>query len=166
MDAYVSGESGRAFLIEGNDAFLLELEAPDDLIQIPIGFAWASMRDAGVLVELKASSKKATLELLEDEWKCDRALRLILILLDEEEYTETKKIAADALSDFFTSPSILEFVKRRLYARPLPNNADVAAAIKMVNGHLRDFLQSLVDAQAAIGQHRLAWNELKSDLIC
>lgn len=164
MDAYVSGECGRAFFIEGNDAFLLELDAPDDLIQIPIGFAWASLRNAGVVVELKSSSKKAALELLENEWKCDRALRLILILLDEEEYTETKRIAADALSDFFKSPSILEFVKRRLYARPLPENADVTAAIEMVNGYLRDFLQSLADAQLAIGQHRLAWDELTSDI--
>lgn len=166
MDAYLSGECGRALLVQGNEAFILDIDALDEPLSVPIGFAFNAFGNANDTIELKGTSREVVLKRLNEEWARDRALRLSLILLDDEEYIEIKEAAASVLVELLEKANALGYVKRRLYARPLPHRADIQTALSIVNpsSSVGSFMNALAIAQPTIAQYRAAWDELAPEL--
>ena len=124
MKALVSGQAGIAVLIEGGRVSFLHLDSPQPIprskADIPHLFA-----DATDVVELPQTTVEKAGAALDLSWRQDRALHLILILLDREADDGARRIAVECLEEFLADSEVSAFVCNRLYSAPLPDLADM-----------------------------------------
>ena len=124
--------------------------------------------DASDVISVAAGSPAQAFRILENEWAHDRALHLILILLDREAHLRAKRIASEALEQFLVVPTTRQFVLHRLYSRPLPASADIPEALRFcvdASGKaLWGLLAALRDDQAKIHDVRERWDLLDPQL--
>ena len=126
MDAFVSGQCGRAICVQGTEAFLVSVDETDTTVSIPLGLAYTALAGATDIRELKGITRERLNDVLQLQWSCDRALRLMLILLDEDEYIEVRQEASEIIEEFLSDIEVCSFVSARLYSKPLPSSFDVA----------------------------------------
>jgi hypothetical protein len=120
--------------------------------------------DASDAIVISGKSAAQADRILENEWKNDRALHLVLILIDGGAHLRAKRIAADSLEDILTTPTVYQFVRHRLYARTVPATADLDEAVRMSSEYggkiLWGMLVELRKHQAAIERVRERWERL------
>ncbi len=168
MKAILSGQTGAAVCIEGEQLYSISLNSPETWTaqqqwELPYLFP-----DATDILQLENVSRSEVIERLRLEWAQDRALQLILILLDREEELQTHIEAAECLDDFFKLREVREYVENRLYSSPLPSTADLNTAIHLSATsslvHLTEFLRNLHSDQEEISKRVAAWEALPISL--
>jgi tetratricopeptide (TPR) repeat protein len=166
MKALVSGQAGVAVLLEGSSVSSLHMDSAQlvprsqaDIVHL--------LGDASDIIELDGSDTKAATTALRLAWEKERALHLVLILLDTEADIEARTLSAECLEEFLTNPLVLEFVEDRLYVAPLPARADLTGAMRLATGtngaFVTNLLERLREHQPEIGHYREAWEDLPSD---
>ena len=167
MKALVSGQAGIAVLIEGGRVSFLHLDSPQPIprskADIPHLFA-----DATDVVELPQTTVEKAGAALDLSWRQDRALHLILILLDREADDGARRIAVECLEEFLADSEVSAFVCNRLYSAPLPDLADMVGALLLAESasasRLDALLEDLGESQAEICRRRREWDALGADL--
>lgn len=101
-------------------------------------------------------------------WRKDRALHLILILLDSKSPDEGRDQSAECLEGLVCDDAVYRFIEYRFFVAPLPGTADVEGALaiarRLQRGKIRDLLTEIQDHQEAIRLCRRAWEVLSVDL--
>jgi tetratricopeptide (TPR) repeat protein len=81
--------------------------------------------------ELKNVTVEKAWQELTHDWKRDRALHLLLILLDPLEDLQDREEAAKYTSELVGNDAVYAFVRDRLYTAPLPGVSDLRGAIRI-----------------------------------
>lgn len=136
MDALLSGQAGIAFLINGNDVGLINIESLDAApLSFPPSEIWLRLSSASDVVELRNVSRVTVASKLKEDYACDRSLHLTLITLDSHEEPDVRESAAECLNNLMGPSEVNEFVLNRLYAAQLPSMADVEGALRLARQH-------------------------------
>ena len=130
MKAFVSAQAGVAVLIDRGAMQSITLD-DDTLVQrqesdLPVLFNGVS--------DLRQVDCRSTNELsmeLESAWAKDRALHLVIIVLDQEEERDLRNDAAECLEELITKPGVRDFIANRLYSVPLPAVVEVDDALNI-----------------------------------
>ncbi|MFL6273793.1 MAG: tetratricopeptide repeat protein [Blastocatellia bacterium] len=128
MDAVISGRAGTALIVDGNTLFSFDVDEPDTLVpraQSDLPYLFGDARD---LQFLENSGQEQIKKRLELEYNVVCALDLALILMDDTLSAEVRQEAAAELEELFRDTAVLERLEGILYARPLPDSADITGA--------------------------------------
>lgn len=162
MEALISGELGAATLINGNVAEIIWVDGRNKRTS-PIN-ALSIYRDVGDVVSLKNCTKTQALESLRLHWMKERALVLVLILLDPTTPIHECKEIQHTLNDWMNNVDVAEYVKFVMYSRPLPY-ADLRLNEAIDSqSNIGGFLNVLFDSQADISLIRESWDTVSSNL--
>jgi tetratricopeptide (TPR) repeat protein len=165
MRAFISGQAGRA-IAHGAVPYRLEVSHPDKRVTCSSTELFHVFQDAGDVVSVETTEGDLMGELVR-RWSCDRALQLLIILLDRTEATDTRLAAAECIDELLATPTVSEFVKSRLYSAPLPGSADLVGAFE----YSRSFgssaavavLRELETNQDVIRRRFEAWDSLSME---
>ena len=163
MDALVSGQAATAALIEGNDVSVLRfndggLERTKFEV---LGRIFANCTDVQHLQRVEREQVDAALR---NSWSFDRALRLVLIVLDDSEYVETKQEAASYLEELFTHLEVKTFVANQLAWAPLPRVAVIQEASVVGHPNVVAFFSDLLAKQRTVKAYHDSWEALPDEL--
>ncbi|HEX2554245.1 MAG TPA: tetratricopeptide repeat protein [Microvirga sp.] len=166
MDALVSGQAGVAAIIEGNSVSLMRSSSRQ--AWEPSSFAALHRIFVGCsdLLAVKSTSRQAVEKALNQAWSTDRATRLALIVLDTEEYPETRQEAALYLEPLLEDSEVRKSVKSQFAWAPLPNpDLIIRSSNYFVEyEHLRGIFESLLKSQATIARYHDAWGLIPDEL--
>jgi len=167
MKALISGQAGLTILLENNESWVIYADRPDERLPcLPSEIPWL-LADVVDLREVEDANQNDVANALRQASRADRALQLVLILLDRDEDDETVQMAAEVLEGWLKDELTLGFVECRLYSGPLPSKADAGRARQIARRSgvtLFDFLAALDNHQAAIRTARESWEALPWDL--
>ena len=154
MQAIVSGQAGLAVLIDGESIYSIEandpgVDTPRDRTDLLHLFAGATD-----VVEFPVEDRAAAVRRLQFDWNCDRALRMTLILLDPEEDSETRVLAAECVENRLSDEAVRNWLVARLYQAPMPDAGDLAGAID---------LPELLPEERRLQQRLTCWAILESN---
>lgn len=166
MQAVISGQLGRAVVVNGDRLRLLDLadnEGPREFSSVNLNYLLQGATD---LLSVEADTEEKIFGLLDDEWKKDKALLLFLILIDSSEHGENRFEAAEALSELIENDGALSFIFYRLSSTPLPQIASIDEAIKFSDDFaaVKSLIEAIQELQPSIETCREAWNGLDSSL--
>jgi hypothetical protein len=129
MDAVLSGRAARAIVLEDESVFLLDLNRPQEVVTRGRVDLRLVVGEGGDPVVLQNTSRDQIIRTLEFERDSACALDLALISLDPELSIEVRTEAVETLNFLFYSASIVQRVENTLYAKPLPEGADLGGAV-------------------------------------
>lgn len=166
MDAVYSGQAGTLALIEGANVELAFAALPERSKRIAregVRYVFLGCND---IVTVRGANRAEVFSHFMKAWRCDRSLRLFLLLLDSEEDVALREEAADCLEEFFTQSDTIAHVENQLYSRPLPINADLSIIRKNQSKwpNTSQVVLKLTKNQDAIHRHREAWDKLPESL--
>lgn len=198
MNALISGQAGVAVLLDVGPTGSIGETAPTEqetlfsgpkplyaLALNPPGArlpckSWADVQNlfagADDVTEYHDITHEKVVDLLGTAWARDRALQLVLALLDAKLKTETRVSAAKSIVKLFShvgegeTGDVKAFVANRLHSVPLPNEGvDLSGAIRVAEecektSDLITFLLQLDEAQQGIMNARRVWDKLPLDL--
>lgn len=166
MDAVISGRAGTALLIDGISMFSFDVDDLDTHVprqQSDLPFLFGDASDIQLLENVDCDHARRLLELA---YNGACALDLALILLDSERSAEVREEAAEDLEGLFTDAQIIEHLESLLYARPLPEAADVTGAIERSDRvgakTIVAVMQSLLERQTRIREVSQVWDATPS----
>ncbi len=142
--AIISGQAGIVIFVDGREACTfrrINEENISDCRRQDIPYLLGDCSDSIVVT---GKSPIQAYRILENEWKNDRAIQLLLILIDGSSHLRAKRIAVGSLEEMLASATVYQFVAHRLYARPLPKDADLDEALRMSNEQARKQLWGLL----------------------
>src|SRR5258708_1587293 len=118
MKALVSGQAGLALLIDGQRVFSVDIDSsePVERSRAEAGYLFGGATDVTEIPNITVAKAVDALDLL---WRKDRALQLMLILLDRHGDAEARQLAAECLGDMLADSQVVEFLCNRLYSAPL-----------------------------------------------
>jgi tetratricopeptide (TPR) repeat protein len=168
MDALISGCAGRALLVDGGSLRSFDVDDPSKLVpRTPADFAYlfGEMQDLRVLENIDIESVRQELKHASDS---ALALDLVLISLDPDLPDDIRQEAIEGLDELLADARVAERLENILYARPLPEDADLEGALKLCSAGLSsrasDLLQSLKERQSLISEVSDAWDILPSKI--
>jgi tetratricopeptide (TPR) repeat protein len=170
MRALISGQAGMAVLLEEEPLYAVAFDAPDEVIPCRV---WSDVRvlfaGAEDVTEMDTATHESAIEALDLAWAKDRAMQLTLVLLDSKANEDTRKDAAECVTELFEFAGVEEFVANRLFASPMPKDqSDLSGAIELAGEIGETSLQALLlairNAQPRIIRLRKLWNDLPSGL--
>jgi hypothetical protein len=169
MDAVVSGQAGVAQLVfaDGRLASVHSGE-PDQIVsRVPGDYHWL-FGDAVDLQFIEDIDQPTVVERLSIARDQADALHLTLILLDPDLSDAVRQAAAEDLEGLFESILVCEYVECVLFARPLPEEADLSRALELVRARpsprIEEFLGRLDRLQPMIVAARQAWELIPDGL--
>jgi tetratricopeptide (TPR) repeat protein len=167
MRALVSGQAGLAVLIEKDHVYSVHIAAPGPVPRSAADIPYL-LADANDVVEISEATPQKVAVALDLSWRQDRALHLILILLDREADDDTRRVAVECLEEFACDPAVADFVCNRLYSGPLPDSADMVGALLLAESmdakRLNKLLEDLGEFQPEIRRRREEWDALRPEL--
>jgi hypothetical protein len=167
MKVLISGQAGLAIFVDNTGSWVVSAERPDERLPcLNSDIAWL-LADVVDIKEFEDTTYDDAVKELRRVSRADRALQLVLILLDGDEDSETAWMAAEVLDGWLKDEPVVRFVENRLYAAHLPHNADVPRAkeiARKAGEKVFDFLVALDNHQGAIRTTRETWDTLSSDL--
>lgn len=166
--AILSGQAGIVVLMDGSETCRYRRVGEDGFHACrpqDVTYLFGDASDAIVVI---GKSPAQICRLLDNEWANDRALHLMLILVDGDAHLRAKRIAAESLEDILGNPTTYQFVTHRFYAHGLPAGADLDDAVQMSSELGRKIVWSMLiefrNRQAAIKQVRERWELLDTGL--
>lgn len=164
MKTLISGQSGLAIFVQGNEAVVTSIGDKEEK-KVSLNALNGLLADATDVITRESISKSNAIKLLEYCWRCDRSLHLIIILLDSDELDDLSLSAAECLEELFQDKEILTYVSRILYSAPLPLSANIEKALRLSqnNPKLKTLLEELKTDQVTIKKYAAAWNALPID---
>lgn len=162
MKAIISGQYGTAVLIEGSAYSSIDIDSEGETVPRNVSDVRHLLSDASDAYVIKSTTKEHAIAELERAWKRDRTLQLLLILLDHNEESQTRRDAAECLEEFLSSESERENAASVLYAMPLPDSSVAEQSLSFVatNGHAHRFLEKLIQDQPSITLWCKEWNSV------
>src|SRR5437763_715881 len=162
MQAVISGISRKALVVDGDSLQVFDVDEPTKLIdchQSDLPYLFGEGRDLRFIED-------ADLESIGKELKSDSnltlALDLTLISLDEELEEDIRKDAIQDLDELLADKQVRERLEGIMYARPLPDDADLVAALKFCDESRLPssfaFLEDLDRRQPLISKVSAAWD--------
>ena len=168
MNAIISGRSGRALLIDGEALKSFEVDDPSTLTsrqQADLPYLFGEGADLHTLEN--TTIKDVEIELRNDchfTW----ALDLTLIAMDAELPTNIRKEALDDLEALLVTNNTLVQVENILYARPLPEDADLKGSLDLCRSSasivVQEFFLQLEECQPEISKICNAWESIPTKL--
>ena len=168
MNAMISGCSGVAILVEGQDLFSIDMlhPAPVPRRAAEVSHLLGERRDLVFLEDVALAEIQRRLVEASDG---EDALRMALRLLDSELADDIRADAAEDLEALLSTSGVEEHLERVLFAHPVPIGAGldgaVAAAHRASATKASAFFQRLLALQPAIEAVCVAWNEIPTDLL-
>src|SRR6266480_3931726 len=162
MQAVISGISRKALVVDGDSLQAFDVDEPTKLInchQSDLPFLFGEGRDLRFIED-------ADLESIGKELKSDSdltlALDLTLISLDEELDEDIRKDAIQDLDELLAGDHVAKHLENVMYARPLPDDADLPSALKFCDkSRLPNsfaFFDDLCQRQPLISKISAAWD--------
>ena len=168
MHALISGQAGVALLGEGDSAWSVTVESPESLIPRSRGDVLHLFNGARDVIPLANVTREQTVAEMTQAWRRDRARQLMLILIDHEDDSETRVLAAQCVERHFAYETIEDFVANRLCAAPLPVAADLLGAKRFArqaeSQRVLRLLEGIETHQPQIAASRRSWDSLAGDL--
>ena len=168
MRAVISGRSGVAILIEGDEIRYIDLERtqePRACSPRDLRFLLADARD---LIFYESDDLDAIRQQLADARASDDALQLALFMIDADLSRDTREAVALDLEELLVHSVVMRFVEGVLYAHPCPRSADLVGALDIAQARscprVRCMFEELAETQKEIGETWLAWERLPSAL--
>ena len=167
MDALISGTTGRALLVDAGHLKSFDMDDPSRLVpRTPADFAYlfGEMQDLRVVENTDIESVRRELKHDADS---TLALDLALISLDAELPDDIRKEAIEELDELLAESQVVERLESTLYARPLPDDADLTGALELCErADLRTsiLLRTLGDRQTLISEANEAWNAIPTKI--
>ncbi|MFN7924063.1 MAG: hypothetical protein U0Q16_28430 [Bryobacteraceae bacterium] len=163
----VSGQAGVAILFDECGIRSFHRHGPAGVLrsQAEVPGLVGGCKDVVVVEGLDAEGVPA---LLEHEWMKQRALLLFLLLIDSESRTETRLVAIPDLELFLAEPRVTVSVLHRMFAAPIPAEADLPGAIDLASGRnalqVMRLLVEIQSHQAEIAVVRSLWDAVPAGL--
>ncbi|MFN2452945.1 MAG: hypothetical protein ABR577_01860 [Pyrinomonadaceae bacterium] len=168
MDAVISGQAGKALLLNGNSLTSFDVDDPATLVpgqQADLRFLFGEAGDLRILENTNLADVTRELRRARD---CDDALDLTLISFDPELPAEIRREAIEELEELLADEYVIEHLEYVLYGRPLPASADITGALNHCGeahaANAQAMLRSLRDRQAGIREVSTAWDAIPSDI--
>jgi tetratricopeptide (TPR) repeat protein len=166
MDAVISGRAGKALLLDGDFLQSFDVDDPSRLVsrrQSDLPYLFGESQDLRVLENTDLESIRQELQ---HDCDCNWALDVTLISLDAELPDDIRKEAIEGLNELLDSDRVIERLENILYARPLPDDADLQGALKLADGTplSKALLQSLEERQPSIVEVSQAWDTIPSKM--
>lgn len=164
MDALISGCTGRALLVDKGSLKSFDVDDPSKLApRTPADFAYlfGEMQDLRVVENTDIESVRRQLKLDSDS---ALALDLALISLDAELPDDIRLEAMEGLDELLSDARVTERLENILYARPLPEDADLPGAIRLCNKRedstTSSFFTKLEAREPFISEVSEAWDSI------
>ena len=170
MYALISGQAAQAVLVNQNKVFLYRLDDDIDTsgVEIPVTDIPRVFQACTDVRKVHPVTTAGVRQELESDWAKDRALHLMMILLDPQEEHENRRLASECINDLFVDSAVQQFVALFMYASPLPDvgqlNTASDIATTAVNDRVLAFVQQLAMNQAAIRKRCEAWDNIPLSL--
>ncbi len=129
MQAVISGQVGVALLVEGDKFSSLHAGKTDEVVRRrdrEIPYLFGDARDFQFLEDVELPEVARELQLATT--KAD-AFHIALILLDPQLTHDTRREAAEELTELLAIPGVLEYVESVLHSHPLPADGDLPGAL-------------------------------------
>ncbi|MGI8656178.1 MAG: tetratricopeptide repeat protein [Pyrinomonadaceae bacterium] len=168
MDAVISGQAGKALLLNGNSLLSFDMSDPATLVprqQADVRFLFG---EAGDLRILENTTHEAVTRELRRACDCDDALDLTLISFDPELPAEIRREAIEELEALLADGYVGEHLEYILYGRPLPASADLAGALNHCGetnaAKTQAMLRRLTGRQVEVREVSAAWDAIAADM--
>ncbi len=166
MRALVSGQAGVAIVFDGDRTVSIDVECEHPVVRDPNEWPYL-LEGADDAYELNDVSEQQVVRELDLAWRKDRALHLVLILLERDTRQETRKESAELLEILVADERVFRHILNRLHVAPLPATADLEGAVRITGKRfprVDAVLQEISEGQATIALTRQAWELLPADL--
>lgn len=166
MDVLLSGQAATAVTIEGADIHIMNMDAPSAVRKSNLAALSYVFRGCTDVVHLKGTNIKKASAFLEQSWKADRALRLLLIALDDDEYAEVREEAVEEAENLLSEPAAQHLAKKQFLGRTLPQGVDIQFAIELAGESpaVRQLFELVRDRQERITQIWEAWDAIPASV--
>jgi hypothetical protein len=170
MYALISGQAAQAVLVNQTKVFLYRLDDDIDTsgVEIPVTDIPRVFQACTDVRKVQPVTTAGVRQELESDWAKDRALHLMMILLDPNEEQANRLLASECVNDLFVDHAVQQFVAVFMYASPLPDMAQVNTASDIattaVHDRVRAFLHELAINQSAIRKRCDAWDNIPLSL--
>ncbi|OLE54291.1 MAG: hypothetical protein AUG51_09050 [Acidobacteria bacterium 13_1_20CM_3_53_8] len=168
MDAVISGRAGKALLLDGESLKSFDVDDPSEIVsrrQSDLPYLFGEAQDLRVIENADVESVK---QALQHDCDFNWALDLTLISLDAELPDDIRKEAIEGLDELLSDSRVVERLEGILYARPLPEDADLVGAIKLCNevrsSNASALLRSFGQCQLLIYQVSQAWDTIPTKI--
>src|SRR5256714_2393261 len=168
MDAVISGRAGKALLLDVESLKSFGVDAPSEIVsrrQSDLPYLFGEAQDLRVIENADVESVK---QALQHDCDFNWALDLTLISLDAELPDDIRKEAIEGLDELLSDSRVVERLEGILYARPLPEDADLVGAIKLCNevrsSNASALLRSFGQCQLLIYQVSQAWDTIPTKI--
>ncbi len=168
MDAVISGRAGKALLLDGDSLKSFDVDDPSILVsrrQADLPYLFGETQDLRVIENTDIESVQQELK---HDCDCNWALDLALISLDAELPDEIRKEAIEGLDELLADSRVVERLENILYARPLPEDADLTGALNLCGetrfSNALALLQRFQERQQLIREISEAWDIIPTHL--
>jgi len=166
MHAVISGRAGRALVLDGESLTSFDVDDASNLVPRKppdLPYLFGESQDLRVIED-------SDIESISRELKADSdlnfAVDLTLISLDEELEDDIRKDAIQDLNELLAHDKLSECLENIMFARPLPNDADLAGALKFCDKsrlpNAFALLERLDRCQPLISKVSSAWDVVPS----
>lgn len=167
MELLVSGEAGYGVVWRGNKLVLTAPHISSSAIELPVSsfrFLFSGLSDTRAFTVSRESEIRAAIQSEKDK---NRALMLMLMLLDQEEPEDIKELIPPVLEKLITDNEIKTHLSNTMFSRPLPDGAALptAATLAGENRNLADFLETLAAVQPTVHSLIEKIHQLPEDLL-
>jgi tetratricopeptide (TPR) repeat protein len=167
LKALISGQAGVALLYDREGIRSVEIDTPGQFTERTEAEASWFLRNLTDLQSLDDVTQERVIEELESAWTRDRAMHLLLLLLDRNQDADIRQSACECLSELLPATNV-DYLANYFYAAPLPKNSDLRGAIQFARGNhcfnVEEFLLVLEADQDEIARRVAAWTALPLDL--
>jgi tetratricopeptide (TPR) repeat protein len=164
MNAVISGQAGRALLVDGDSLQSFDVDDPSSLVpRVPADFVYifGEMQDLRVIENTDIESVQRELK---DDSDCALALELALISLDSELPDDIRQEAIAGLDELLANDRVPDRLENVLYARPIPEDADLTAALQLSDDAslscVSSLLRRLEQREPFISEVSEAWDSI------
>ena len=123
MPTFISPQFGKAALVRGATALLIDMDHEIPTIKASVGELQSFFRAASDLREITFSAEAKIRQVLQVEYAKDRALSLALISIDAELSQKTRLETIPLVDELLASSDVLNFVSNMLHALPIPQDS-------------------------------------------
>jgi tetratricopeptide (TPR) repeat protein len=164
VKAIISGQAGVAILVHDGNVYTIDVDS-DQPVECELADMSHLIGEARDAYWLRDTSRERVVIELEDAWRRDRALQLMLILLDREEVDGVRMEAAECLEDLLAGEQVREQLGSVMYSSPLPDTDAVDESITFAkpSGPLHTFLRALSASQKSVVEWCMAWEAIPAE---
>jgi tetratricopeptide (TPR) repeat protein len=160
MEFLISGQAGVIASL-GKEACLYTLDGDVLGRGVSANAAWAFIGCTDVS-KIRATALNDAVTACKASWQADRALRMFLMLIDDDEPAEDLPEYAECLEELIEAPGSQDILCRSLYSAPLPTAANITRLYPMISSFplVDSLLEQILNDQVYIRFVRSAFDDV------